>query len=132
MNNPDLNEILNKEISDLVDLMHHAIKVIGKQYDLNSNQLSDIERDFIARLAFVAIRYGDKKEEEEDCESCPAKDHCSFKESEKSSECLPDYVVNALIFIKNYCKGHDCKCCPFASVNGIFCHLGDKPSDWEV
>ena len=74
MNKPDLNEILNNKIGDLVDLLHTGLKALAEVYDLNTDQLSEIERDFIARLAFAAIKYGVNKKEEEDCENCPAKD----------------------------------------------------------
>lgn len=116
MNNPDLTEILNKEISDLVDLMHQSIKLIGKHYGLNSDQLSDIERDFIARLAFAAIKYGVEKEPE--------------KEPEKKSEDLPEFIGETLSFIKEYCKEHDCEDCVFNEPDQ--CKLKYTPNEWEV
>ena len=134
MNKPALNEILNNKIGDLVDLLHTGLKAIAEVYNLNTDQLSEIERDFIARLAFSAIKYGVNKEEEEDCENCSAKDRCSFKEPEKKEpdkKTVPDEVWKALRFVKNHCD-LDCDDCPFGSSAGIFCHLDSVPSDWEV
>lgn len=134
MNNPDLNEILNKEIGDLADLMKTAIQLIGDQYNLNVDQTSEIERDFIARLAFAAIKYGDKKEEEEDCENCSAKDYCSFKEPEKEPDkkIVPDEVWKALSFTHNYCKEHDdCDGCMFSDEH-LSCKIKYTPNEWEV
>lgn len=132
MNNPDLNEILNNTIGDLVDVLHEAFKELAEIHDLNSDQISELEKDFIARLAFSAIKYGVNKEEEEDCESCPAKDHCLFKESEKSDKkTVPDEVWKALSFTHNYCKERDdCDGCMFSE--HYQCKIKYTPIEWEV
>lgn len=72
-------EVLNDNMEFLVDYLKRELRCLGKMNGLSDSQISDMERDFIARLAFAAI-IGDEKED--DCESCPAKDHCSFKEPE--------------------------------------------------
>ena len=132
MNKPDLNEILNNKIGDLVDLLHTGLKTLADEYDLNTDQLSEMERDFIARLAFAAIKYGVNKEEKEDCENCPAKDHCSFKEPEKEPEkkTVPDEVWKALSFTHNYCKERDCDDCIFGE--NYQCKLKYTPNEWRI
>lgn len=126
-------EVLNDNMENLIDYLKHKLKILGMANGLSDSQISDMERDFIARLAFAAI-IGDEKEDEEDCESCPAKDHCSFKEPEEPEriKTFPDEVWNALRFVKNYCKDHECDNCPVASVTGVICHLNDNPSEWEI
>ena len=125
MNKPDLNEILNNKIGDLVDLLHTGLKTLADEYDLNTDQLSEMERDFIARLAFAAIKYGVNKEEKEDCENCPANDHCSFKEPEKESE-KPEKIL------QDICNDHStCIGCMFAR-DDLTCRLANKPYRWEV
>ena len=120
-------EVLNDNMEFLVDYLKREIRCLGKMNGLSDSQISDMERDFIARLAFAAIIGDDKKEDE--CEDCPAKDHCSFKEPDKKT--VPDEVWKALRFVKNHCD-LDCDDCPFGSSEGIFCHLDSVPSDWEV
>lgn len=132
MNKPDPTEVLNENVSYLVDIIKLEIDEIGQKHDFTPSQISEMEKEFIARLAFVAIKYGDKKEEEEDCKNCPAKDHCSSKEPEEpEKKTFPDYVWKALRFIKNNCD-LECDDCPFGSSAGIFCHLDSIPGDWEV
>lgn len=132
MNKPDPTEVLNKNISYLVDIMKLEIDEIGQKHDFTPSQISEMEKDFIARLAFSAIKYGVNKEEEEDCESCPAKDHCLFKEPEKpDKKTVPDEVWKALSFTHNYCKEHDdCDGCMFSE--HYQCKIKYTPNEWKV
>lgn len=116
--NIDPTEVLNNNMEYFVDYLKREIRCIGRMNGLSSTQISDMERDFIARLAFAAI-IGDEKEPE--------------KEPEKKSDGLPSDVINALLYVKhNICERHDCDDCPFGSSGGIFCRLNDFPSCWEV
>ena len=110
-------EVLNDNMEFLVDYLKRELKCLGKMNSLSDSQISDMERDFIARLAFAAI-IGDEKEPE--------------KEPEKPDG-LPDDVINALLYVKhNICERHECDDCPFGSSGGLFCRLNEVPSDWEV
>lgn len=115
MKNP--TEVLNDNMEFLVDYLKREIRCLGKMNGLSDSQISDMERDFIARLAFAAI-IGDEKEPE--------------KEPEKKSEGLPSDVINALLYVKRMCEGHECDECPFGSSGGLFCKLSYNPKDWEV
>ena len=139
MNKKDPTEILNDNMEFLVDYLKRELRCLGKMNGLSDTQISGMERDFIARLAFAAIIgddniIGDDKKKDE-CEDCPANDCCSFKrtreESEKS-EGLPSDVINALLYVKRMCESHECDECPFGSSGGLFCNLSYNPKDWEV
>ena len=113
MDKTNPTEVLNDNMEFLIDYLKRELKCLGKMNGLSDSQISDMERDFIARLAFAAI-IGDEKE------------------SEKKSEGLPDDVINALLYIKHMCEGHECDDCPFGSSGGLFCKLFETPKDWEV
>ena len=115
MNKMDPTEVLNDNIEYLIDYLKRELRCLGKMNGLSDSQISDMERDFIARLAFAAIIGDDEKESE--------------KEPDKKT--VPDEVWKALRFVKNKCD-LDCDDCPFGSSAGIFCHLDCVPSDWEV
>lgn len=119
MKNIDPTEVLNDHIENLIDYLKRNIRSIGMVHGLSDSQISDMERDFIARLAFAAIIGDDEKEPEKEPE----------KESEKKT--VPDEVWKALRFVKNKCN-LNCDDCPFGSSAGIFCHLNCVPSDWKV
>lgn len=80
MNKMDHTKVLNDNMEFLVDYLKRELKCLGKMNGLSDSQISDMERDFIARLAFAAI-IGDEKEPE--------------KKPEKSDG-LPDYVVDCV------------------------------------
>lgn len=122
MKNINPTEVLNDNMEFLVDYLKREFKCLGKMNGLSDSQISDMERDFIARLAFAAIIGDDKKEPEKEPE----------KKSEKSDD-LPDDVINALLYVKhNICERHDCDECPFGSSGGLFCRLYEAPNNWEV
>ena len=110
-------EVLNDNMKFLVDYLKREIRCLGKMNGLSDSQISDMERDFIARLAFAAIIGDDGKEDD-------------GKEDEKSDG-LSDEVWNTLRFVKKKCN-HECKNCIFASASGMMCALNTNPSDWEV
>lgn len=117
MKNMDPTEVLNDNMEFLVDYLKRELKCLGKMNGLSDSQISDMERDFIARLAFAAI-IGDNEKESE-------------KEPEKSDG-LPDDVINALLYVKRLCKTHKCDDCPFSTVAGFCCRLGEIPKEWEI
>lgn len=117
MNKMDPTEVLNDNMEFLIDYLMRELRCLGKMNDLSDSQISDMERDFIARLAFAAIIGDDKKESE--------------KKPEKSDG-LPDDVINALLYVKRMCESHECDECPFGSSGGLFCKLSYNPKDWEV
>lgn len=122
MYKPDLTKILNDELDFLVNDMKDSMKYIGRKYVLNDSQLSVIERDFIARLAFAAI-IGDEKESEKKTE----------KESEKKTEKsdgLSDDVINALSIVKDYCLERDCDDCIFCKSDQ--CKIKYTPNEWRI
>ena len=128
MKNP--TEVLNDNMEFLVDYLKRELRCLGKMNGLSDSQISEMERDFIARLAFAAIIGDDEKKDE--CEDCPAKDCCSLKKPEKSDG-LPDDVINALLYVKhNICEGHNCDECPFSTGAGLCCRLCGVPEEWEV
>ena len=136
MNIKDPIEVLNDNMEFLVDYLKRELRCLGKVNGLFDSQISDMERDFIARLAFAAIIGDDKKNDE--CEDCPAKDCCSYKEHIKKPEKkpekfdgLPDDVINSLLYVKRLCKAHECEDCPF-STEDVLCRLCENPEDWEV
>lgn len=115
MNKKDPIEVLNDNIEDLIDYLKHKFKILGMSNGLSDSQISEMERDFIARLAFAAIIGDDEKEPE--------------KEPEKS-EGLPSDVINALLYVKRICEDHECDECPFGSSGGLFCRLCETPNEW--
>ena len=122
MKEMDPTEVLNDNMDFLLDSLKRELRCLGMINGLSESQISDIERDFIARLAFAAIIGDDKKEPEKEPE----------KKSEKSDG-LPSDVINALLYVKhNICERHDCDDCPFGSSGGLFCRLDEVPSSWEV
>ena len=72
MNKMDPTEVLNDNIEYLIDYLKRELRCLGKMNGLSDSQISDMERDFIARLAFAAIIGDDEKKDE--CEDCSAKD----------------------------------------------------------
>ena len=114
-------EVLNDNMEFLVDYLKRELKCLGKMNGLSDSQISDMERDFIARLAFAAIIGDDEKEPEKEPE----------KESEKSNG-LPSDVINALLYVKRICEDHECDDCPFGGSGGLFCKLFAIPKDWGV
>ena len=133
MNKMDPTEVLNDNIEYLIDYLKRELRCLGKMNGLSDFQISEMERDFIARLAFAAIIGDDEKKDE--CEDCSAKDCCALKKHEKKpekSDGLPDDVINALLFVKRMCKAHECEDCPFSTGAGLCCRLCETPEDWEV
>ena len=107
MNKKDPIEVLNDNIEDLIDYLKHKFKILGISNGLSDSQILDMERDFIARLAFAAIIGDDEKEPE--------------KESEKPEKIL-----------QNICNTHrSCMGCMFAR-DDTSCRLDEKPYRWEV
>ena len=115
MKKMNLTEVLNDHIEDLINYLKHKIKIIGIANGLSDSQISDMERDFIARLAFAAI-IGDEKESE--------------KEPEKKPEDLPEYIVKALSYVNDYCNGCDCTDCIFCDLDG--CKIKYTPNEWRI
>ena len=96
-------EVLNDHMEDLVDFLKHKLKILGMVNGLSDSQISDMERDFIARLAFAAIIGDDEKE------------------TEKPEQILQDI-----------CNEHSsCMGCMFAR-RDTSCRLDGKPYHWEV
>lgn len=129
MKNMDPTEVLNDNMEFLIDNLMRELRCLGKMNGLSDFQLSYMEREFIARLAFAAIIGYDEKKDE--CEDCSAKDVCALKKHEKSDG-LPSDVINALLYVKRICESHECDECPFGSSGGLFCKLSYNPKDWEV
>ena len=110
MNKMDPTEVLNDNMEFLVDYLKHEIRCLGKMNGLSDSQISDMERDFIARLAFAAIIGDDEKEPEK-----------PEKEPEKPEKILQDI-----------CNTHgSCMGCMFAR-RDTSCRLDGKPYHWEV
>ena len=106
MNKKDPTEVLNDHINNLIDYLKRNIKNIGMVHGLSDSQISDMERDFIARLAFAAIIGDDEKESEK---------------PEKPEQILQDI-----------CNDHStCIGCMFAR-DDLTCRLAHKPYRWEV
>ena len=104
-------EVLNDNIEDLTDHLKRELRCLGKLNGLSDSQISEMERDFIARLAFAAIIRDDEKEDEKEPE----------KESEKPEKILQDI-----------CNDHStCIGCMFAR-DDLTCRLANKPYRWEV
>lgn len=120
MKNMDPTEVLNDNMEFLVDSLKRELRWLGKMNGLSDSQISDMERDFIARLAFAAI-IGDEKETEKETDKKPEK-----------SDGLPDDVINALLYVKRLCKAHECEDCPFSTGAGLCCRLCEVPEVWEV
>ena len=121
MNKMNPTEVLNDNMEFLIDYLKRELKWFGKMIGLSDSQISEMERDFIARLAFAAIIRDEKEPEKK-----------SEKESEKSDG-LPSDVINALLYVKRLCKAHyDCDECPFSTGAGLCCRLCENPEDWEV
>ena len=55
MNKKDPTEVLNDNMEYLIDYLMRELRCLGKMNGLSDSQISDMERDFIARLAFAAI-----------------------------------------------------------------------------
>lgn len=119
MKNIDPTEVLNDNMEFLIDYLKRELRCLGKVNGLSDSQISDMERDFIARLAFAAI-IGDNEKKPE-------------KEPEKADG-LPSDVINALLYVKHLCKVHgdDCDECPFCTGAGLCCRLCEIPEKWEV
>lgn len=117
MNKTNPSEILNDNMEFLVDYLMRELRCLGKMNGLSDSQLCDMEREFIARIAFAAIIGYDEKEPE--------------KKPEKSDG-LPDDVINALLYVKRLCKAHECEDCPFSTGAGLCCRLCKTPEEWEV
>ena len=128
MNKMDPTEVLNDNIEYLIDYLKRELRCLGKMNGLSDSQISDMERDFIARLAFAAIIGDDEKKDE--CEDCSAKDCCALKKHEKKPEDLPEFIGETLSFIKEYCKERDCDDCAFSE--SYQCKLKYTPNEWEV
>ena len=100
-------EVLNDNMEFLVDYLKRQLRCLGNMNGLSDSQISDMERDFIARLAFAAIIGDDEKEPE--------------KEPEKPEQILQDI-----------CNDHStCIGCMFAR-DDLTCRLAHKPYRWEV
>ena len=107
MKNINPAEVLNDNMESLVDYLKREIRCCGKINGLSDSQISDMERDFIARLAFAAIIGDDGKEDE--------------KEPVKPEQILQDI-----------CNTHgSCMGCMFAR-RDTSCKLDGKPYHWEV
>lgn len=117
MDKTNPTEVLNDHIEDLLDYIRHKFKILGISNGLSDSQLSYMEREFIARMAFAAIIGDDEKEPD--------------KKTEKSDG-LPSDVINALLYAKRMCESHECDECPFGSSGRLFCKLSYNPKDWEV
>ena len=99
-------EVLNENMEFLVDYLKREIRCLGKMNGLSDSQISDMERDFIARLAFAAIIGDDEKEDEK---------------LEKPEQIL-----------QNICNTHgSCMGCMYAR-DDTSCKLDGKPYHWEV
>ena len=110
MNKTNPTEVLNDHIEGLIDYLKCKIENLGLVYGLSDSQISDMERDFIARLAFAAIIGDDEKEPE--------------KEPEKSEK--PEQIL------QNICNTHrSCMGCMYAR-DDTSCKLDGKPYHWEV
>ena len=110
-------EVLNDNIEDLTDHLKRELRCLGKLNGLSDSQISEMERDFIARLAFAAIIRDDEKEPE--------------KKPENKSEDLPDYVIRSLSYVNDYCNKRDCNDCIFCDQEGC-CRLKYTPNEWRV
>lgn len=55
MKNINPTEVLNDNMKFLVDYLKRELRCLGKINGLSDSQISDMEKDFIARLAFAAI-----------------------------------------------------------------------------
>ena len=139
MNKKDPTEVLNNHIENLVDYLKRQLRSLGMANGLSDSQISEMERDFIARLAFAAIIGDDKKKDE--CEDCSAKDCCALKKPEKKPEkseglpeyvvkALPEYVVKALSYVNDHCNKSACQDCIFCDLEG--CKLKYTPNEWRV
>lgn len=123
MKNMDPTEVLNDNMEFLVDSLKRELRCLGKMNGLSDSQISDMERDFIARLAFAAI-IGDEEEPEKEPEKEPE------EEPEKEPEDLPKYVVRALSYINDHCNKRGCHDCIFCDLNG--CKLEYLPYEWRL
>ena len=104
MNKMDPTEVLNDNIEYLIDYLKRELRCLGKMNGLSDSQISDMERDFIARLAFAAIIGDDEKE--------------------------PDKKPEQMI--QDICNNHgSCMGCMFAR-SDTSCRLDGKPYHWEV
>lgn len=104
------SEVLNDNMEFLVDYLKREIRCFGKMNGLSDSQISDMERDFIARLAFAAITGDDGKEAE--------------KEPEKPEK--PEQILQDICNTHRSCIG-----CMFAR-SDTSCRLAGKPYHWEV
>ncbi len=109
-------EVLNDNMEFLVDYLKRELRCLGKMNGLSDSQISYMERDFIARLAFAAIIGDDEKEPD--------------KEPEKKPEGLPAYVVRALSYVNDHCNKSFCQDCVFCDLNG--CKLKYTPNEWRI
>lgn len=105
-------EVLNDNMEFLVDYLKRKLKCLGKMNGLSDSQISDMEREFIARLAFAAIIGDDEKE------------------PEKKPEDLPEYAVKALSYVNDHCNESGCQDCIFCDLNG--CRLKYTPNEWRI
>ena len=108
MNKKDPTEVLNDNMEFLIDYLKRELRCLGKMNGLSDSQISDMERDFIARLAFAAIIGDDEKEPE----------NITAKTAEQ--------------MLQDICNTHgSCMGCMFAR-SDTSCRLDGKPYHWEV